>query len=218
MLALAVMSASALAQTPAPAAPAAGGAPRAAGGLVPLLIESKAFDDGGIVPLKFSLYGANTMPDFRISNAPATAQSFAIVLHDLDVAAGGNPDDNLHWLAWNIPVTQPVTQLEEGKLPEGAINGRGGRTYKGMGAPNGPRYHHYVFEFYALSAKLDIPATSARAELLEAMKGKVVAKAAYVGRFRNDTNAVRPPLPGAGAPGAGAAKDGAAAPVRPTGQ
>jgi phosphatidylethanolamine-binding protein (PEBP) family uncharacterized protein len=81
----------------------------------------------------------------------------------IDVAAGGNPDDNLHWLAWNIPVTLPVTQIEEGKLPEGSVNGRGGRAYVGMGAPNGPRYHHYVFEFYALSAKLDIAATSGRA-------------------------------------------------------
>ena len=81
----------------------------------------------------------------------------------------------------------------------------------GMGAPNGPRYHHYVFEFYALNAKLDLPAAAARPELLEAMKGKVVAKAAYVGRFRNDTNAVRPQQPGAaGAPGA--------APARPAAQ
>ncbi len=107
------------------------------------------------------------------------------------MAAAFNPEDNLHWLAWNIPATVPVTQIEEGKLPEGAVNGRG-RPYMGMGAPNGPRYHHYVFEFYALTAKIDLPATAGRAELLEAMKGKVVAKAAYVGRFRNDTNAKRP--------------------------
>jgi len=194
LLALAAMGGFASAQAPAP-----GGPPRG-GGLVPLLIESKAFEDGGIVPLKYSFYGANTLPDFKISNIPATAQSIAIILHDLDVAAGGNPDDNLHWLAWNVPVTPPMIQTEEGKLPEGAINGRGGRAYMGMGAPNGPRYHHYVFEFYALSAKLDLPATAGRPELLEAMKGKVVAKAAYVGRFRNDTNAVRPPGPGAGGP------------------
>jgi Raf kinase inhibitor-like YbhB/YbcL family protein len=209
LLTLAALSVSAMAQAPAggppPGGPPAGGPPRG-GGLVPLLIESKAFDDGGIVPLKFSFYGANTMPDFRISNIPATAQSIAVILHDLDVAAGGNPDDNLHWLAWNIPVTPPVIQVEEGKLPEGAVNGRG-RPYMGMGAPNGPRYHHYVFEFYALSSKLDLPATAGRPELLEAMKGKVVAKAAYVGRFRNDTNAPRP----AGPPGG-------AAPPRPAAQ
>lgn len=173
------------------AQPPAGGAARPP--LVPLLIESKAFEDGGIVPLKFTMYGSNTMPDFRISNIPPTAQSIAVILHDLDVAGNNNPDDNLHWLAWNIPATPPVLQIEEGKLPEGAVNGRG-RPYVGMGAPNGPRYHHYLFEFYALNSKLDLPAIPGdRPDLLAAMKGKVVAKAAYVGRFRNDTNAVRPP-------------------------
>ena len=160
--------------------------------LVPLLVESKAFEDGGIVPLKYSFYGANTLPDFKLSNLPDGTQSIAIILHDLDVAPAFNSDDNLHWLAWNIPATVPVTQIEEGKLPEGSVNGRNGRPYMGMGAPNGPRYHHYVFEFYALDSKLDLPVSGGRAELLEAMKGKVLAKAAYVGRFRNDTNAVRP--------------------------
>jgi Raf kinase inhibitor-like YbhB/YbcL family protein len=185
--------------------PAAGGAPSSGPArwtLVPMLIESKAFEDGGIVPLKYSFYGANTLPDFKVSNLPAATQSIAIILHDLDVAAAFNPEDNLHWLAWNIPAAAPVTQIEEGKLPEGSVNGRNGRAYMGMGAPNGPRYHHYVFEFYALSAKLDLPVTGARAELMEAMKGKVLAKAAYVGRFRNDTNAVRPAGPGGAQGGA----------------
>ncbi len=175
--------------------------------LVPMLVESRAFADGGIVPLKYSMYGANTLPDFTLSNLPETTQSIAIILHDLDVAAAYNPEDNLHWLAWNIPATVPVTHIEEGKLPQGSVNGRNGRPYLGMGAPNGPRYHHYVFEFYALNTRLDLPVSAGRAELLEAMKGKVVAKAAYVGRFRNDTNAVRPSGPGGAA--------GAAAPPRP---
>jgi len=189
VLVLAATGATAVAQQSAPGSSAPAG-PRWK--LVPLLVESKAFEVGGIVPLKYSFYGANTLPDFKLSNLPDTTQSIAIILHDLDVAPAYNSEDNLHWLAWNIPATVPVTQIEEGKLPEGAVNGRNGRTYMGMGAPNGPRYHHYVFEFYALNAKLDLPASGGRAELLEAMKGKVVAKAAYVGRFRNDTNAVRP--------------------------
>jgi Raf kinase inhibitor-like YbhB/YbcL family protein len=203
VLILAATGATAVAQQPA----AGGSAPAVPRWkLVPLLVESKAFEDGGIVPLKYSFYGANTLPDFKLSNLPDTTQSIAIILHDLDVAPAYNSEDNLHWLAWNIPATVPVMQIEEGKLPEGSVNGRNGRTYMGMGAPNGPRYHHYVFEFYALNAKLDLPASGGRAELLEAMKGKVVAKAAYVGRFRNDTNAVRPSGPGgAGGPGAASA-------------
>lgn len=198
VLVLAATGATAVAQQTAAGSSAPAGQARWT--LVQMVVESKAFEDGGIVPLKYSFYGTNTLPDFKLSNLPVNTQSIAIILHDLDVAAAYNPDDNLHWLAWNIPATVPVTQIEEGKLPEGAVNGRNGRTYMGMGAPNGPRYHHYVFEFYALNAKLDLPVSGSRAELLEAMKGKVLAKAAYVGRFRNDTNAVRPSGPG-GAPG-----------------
>ena len=50
--------------------------------------------------------------------------------------------------------------------------------------PAGPRYHHYVFELYALSGMLDLPADATRDQLLAAMKDIIVGKAAYFGRFR----------------------------------
>ena len=40
-----------------------------------------------------------------------------------------------------------------------------------------------VFEFYALDAKLDLPATATRDDLLKALEGHVIGKAAYTGRF-----------------------------------
>jgi Raf kinase inhibitor-like YbhB/YbcL family protein len=181
VLLVATFAGHALAQQPA-GPPAQGARPA----LVPLLIESKAFADGGIVPPKFSMRGGNVQPDFTISNAPATTQSFAIILHDIDVSVGPDGGDVLHWVAWNIP--GDTKQIEEGKLPAGSVQGSNmmrQNSYMGMGAPAGPRYHHYVFEFYALNSKLDLPPTASRAELLEAIKGKVIAKAAYVGRFKS---------------------------------
>ncbi len=207
----AIGAGAAFAQQPPAGGPPGGGAggPPRGGGLVPMLVESTAFPDGGIVPLKYSMYGGSTQPDFKITAVPATAQSIALILHDIDVAAGGNTDDNLHWMAWNIPTSNGTAIMEEGKLPDGAV-GKGGRgpAFMGPGAPNSPRYHHYVFEFYALSEKLDLPATTGRPELLAAMKGKIVAKAAYVGRFRNDTNA--PMQGGGGGPPRAPAAQGAA--------
>jgi hypothetical protein len=41
-----------------------------------------------------------------------------------------------------------------------------------------------VFELFALSAMLDLPADATRVQLLDAMKDIIVGKAAYVGRFR----------------------------------
>jgi Raf kinase inhibitor-like YbhB/YbcL family protein len=153
--------------------------------LPPLLMQTDAFPDGGVIPIKYARAGENVQPGFRFSNAPESTVSYAIIFHDLDVAIGGNTDDVVHWIVWNIPAS--AGGIPEGGLPEGAVQGRnlmGQNSYFGPGAPPGPRDHHYVFELYALNAMLDLPPTAGRAELLQAMAGKVVAKAAYVGRFR----------------------------------
>ena len=155
--------------------------------LPPLLMETDAFPDGGVVPARYTSRGGNVQPGFRFSNAPEGTVGYAIIFHDLDVAIGGNTGDVLHWMAWNIPAA--AGGIPEGGLPEGSVQGRnlmGQSTYMGPGAPPGPRDHHYVFELYALNADLDIPATASRDELLAAMDGKVVAKAAYVGRYRGE--------------------------------
>ena len=152
--------------------------------LPPLLMESTAFEDGGIVPQKFA-GREGVQPGFTFSNAPEGTVSYAIIFHDLDVALQGGTNDVLHWIAWNIPAA--AKGIPEGKLPDGSVTGKNvanQNSYFGPGAPPGPRYHHYVFELYALSANLDLPNTAGRPELLAAMNGKIVAKAAYVGRFR----------------------------------
>jgi Raf kinase inhibitor-like YbhB/YbcL family protein len=154
--------------------------------LPPLLMQTDAFPDGGIVPQKYAGRGG-VQPGFKFTGAPEGTVSYAIIFHDLDVAIGGNTGDVLHWIAWNIPAA--AGGIPEGKLPDGSVQGAnitGQNAYFGPGAPNGPRYHHYVFELYALNANLDLPATAGRDELLKAMAGKITAKSAYVGRYRNE--------------------------------
>ncbi len=165
-----------------------GGGARGGGGrgfsLPPLLMETTAFPDGGIIPEKYTGRGG-VQPGFKFSNAPAGTVSYAIIFHDLDVAFKGNTADVLHWMTWNIPAS--ANGIPEGNLPPGSVQGNnlmGQPNYMGPGAPPGPRYHHYVFELYALNANLELPATASRDDLLKAMEGKVVAKSSYVGRFR----------------------------------
>jgi len=158
---------------------------RGGGAIPPLLMETDAFPDGGIVPERYAGRGGNIQPGFTFSNIPDGAVSFAIIFHDLDVALGGRKDDVLHWLAWNIPAS--AGGIPEGSLPNGSVSGTAGvgrGSYFGPGAPAGPRYQHYVFELYALSEMLDIPADSSREALLDAMQGKIVGKSAYFGRSR----------------------------------
>jgi Raf kinase inhibitor-like YbhB/YbcL family protein len=147
-------------------------------------VKSKAFEDGGVIPLKFTSHGDNIQPDFTITGAPDTTKSYAIIMHDIEVSISPNGDDVTHWVAFNIP--SPT--IEQGKLPAGSVDGNNVRNapgYMGSGAPMKDRFHHYVWEFYALNANLELPAGATRAQVVEAMKGKVVAKAAYVGRYAN---------------------------------
>jgi Raf kinase inhibitor-like YbhB/YbcL family protein len=155
------------------------------GGGPPFMVTTTAFEDGGVVPEKYAARGDNLQPGFRFTNVPATATSFAVIFHDIEVSLQGGTDDVLHWMAWNIPAAGAA--IPEGSLPAGSVSGNNIRQmpgYMGPGAPVGERYHHYVFEFYALSANLDLPATATRPELIAAMAGKVVGKVAYVGRYR----------------------------------
>jgi Raf kinase inhibitor-like YbhB/YbcL family protein len=137
-------------------------------------METDAFEDGGIVPPRFGCF-----------DVPDDAACLALIFHDIDVALDGRTEDGLHWTVWNIP--PDAGGVPEGGLPAGAVLGRNvenRNAYLGPGAPAGPRYHHYVFELFALRRELDLPPSAGRAELLDAMEGHVVAKAAYVGRFR----------------------------------
>jgi hypothetical protein len=144
--------------------------------------------------------GGNKSPGFELhwslGNTPAPApdalKTYAVIFHDIENSTARTTADTLHWSAFNIPGTAKTLPagLGSGDLADGTRNGlgiasqggRGPAAYFGPGAGVGP-FHHYVFEFYALDTKLDLPATTTREDLLKAMDGHVIGKAAYVGRF-----------------------------------
>lgn len=191
-----------LAQPPAGKGPGGGGKGRGPAGPA-LSVTSTSFPDGGVIPMKYSFYGENKSPEFTFqwmmganaASAPEALQSYTIIFHDIE-NAGPNKSttDTLHWSAFNIPgSTKELAEgLGGGDLPDGTRNGPGIAasrpggmpSYFGPGAGPGP-FHHYVFEFYALDTKLDLPANTTRDALMKAMEGHVIGKAAYVGRFHN---------------------------------
>lgn len=200
---LASAAALALCVNAAVAQPAAGQAPAAGRGAMParvvLSVSSSAWPDGGEIPMKYSSRGENRSPDFTFNwsqggnavAAPAELQSYAIVFRDMENSTNRGTTDTLHWTLFNIPGTAKglAEGLGKGDLPDGSRNGpgianRGGNpgAYFGPGAGPGP-FHHYVFEFFALDTKLDLPATASRDDLLKAMEGHVIGKAVYTGRF-----------------------------------
>jgi Raf kinase inhibitor-like YbhB/YbcL family protein len=157
-----------------------------------------AFPDGGQFPVKYSQAaegvapGEGTSPAISWANPPAGTQSFVLNMRDMDVARNRTTDDQAHWVVWNIPGT--ATGLPEG-VPKGPQLADGsfqisatGQMYRGPGAPATGPQHHYMFELYALDAKLDVQPTSdafeTRANVMKAMQGHILGKAVYGGLFR----------------------------------
>src|SRR6188474_3459220 len=186
---LAVAVAVALSATLAAQDRGGGGGGRGGGrgpAMVPMLLESDAYADGAIVPAKYSNAGGSTMPAFKITNIPMGTVSFAVIFHDIEPVVGNPPGDVLHAMFWNVPAASAGWSegpQDGSKMPAGTVMGNnitGKPIYMGPGAPAGPRYHHYIFEVYALNANLDIPPASTREAFYAALVGKVVGKAAYV--------------------------------------
>ena len=117
------LAGSAFAQPPA--------APQKAAPRPALTLSSTAFEDGGIIPNKYS--GADAHPGSPMlawTDVPAGVVTFAMIMHDTDVAAQKKAEDNLHWMVFNIPGS--TTGLPEGapptvNLPDGAIQAKASR-------------------------------------------------------------------------------------------
>ena len=187
-------SAALLAQGPPPGGGQGRGGPGRGPQTPPLIMTTTAWEDGGVIPDKYTGAGATQpapSPALSWTQVPPGTLSFALIMHDPEPAipAKSSKGDVTHWLIWNIPGTS--TGLPEGvangDLPDGSkqqsLRGQG---YMGPGAPPGP-YHHYTFTLYALDTKLDVtPSQNAfdtRTALLNAMDGHVLSKAVLVARF-----------------------------------
>ncbi len=162
-----------------------------------LTVTSSAYKDGGAIPKVHSLYEQNASMPLSWTAGPEGTRSFAIVMDDPDVAP---PQPVNHWVAWNVPAD--VTNLPEGfeagdrpQNPKGMAQGAnsGGKIgYAGPHPAAGDPAHHYHLQVFALDKTLDLPIGARRAELLDAMKGHVLAAGDLVGIFARPDHPAKP--------------------------
>jgi Raf kinase inhibitor-like YbhB/YbcL family protein len=155
----------------------------------PAFQMTSVYDNGDWISVQYTCGVPNgSSPGVQWTDAPQGTMSFALIFHDTDTAAGNGAMDVTHWILWNIPSS--ATKLPPGVQPDASPEGiqqgknvRGVNGYQPPCPPVGARPHHYVFELYALDAKVDLPAGSSRADLLKAMDGHIIGKASLVGIF-----------------------------------
>ncbi|MDE3056410.1 MAG: YbhB/YbcL family Raf kinase inhibitor-like protein [Bacteroidota bacterium] len=150
-----------------------------------ITVISAAFNDGELIPKKFTCDGANISPALTWSSFPARTKTFAIIADDPDAPAG----TWVHWVVFNIP--QSVATLSE-NIPHDEILSNGAKQGKndfgdiGYGGPCPPRgTHRYFFKMYALDTALNLEAGCTKEDLLDAMHGHILAQGQLMGRYHH---------------------------------
>jgi len=147
-------------------------------------ITSSAFEEGEMIPKKYTCDDVDISPPLKWSNVPEGAKTIALICDDPDAPVG----TWVHWVLYNLPAS--ITELPENIPPEktlsnGAKQGTSDFGRIGYGGPCPPGgTHRYYFKIYALDKELDLEPGATKSELLEAMEGSILSEGQLMGRYK----------------------------------
>jgi Raf kinase inhibitor-like YbhB/YbcL family protein len=151
-------------------------------------IQSPAFENNQVVPRRYSGDGEDVSPELKWSDIPSNAKELALIMDDPDAPT---PEPWVHWVICKISVQEK--SLPEGidkkarpSKPQGVVQGKNSWGNIGYGGPSPPRghgVHHYHFKLYALDAVLEMEPGLTKQQLLDKMKGHVLAEGELIGTF-----------------------------------
>lgn len=151
-----------------------------------LELRSEAFDDGDVIPLRYTCDGEDVSPALKWSGAPDGVEAFALVMDDPDAPTG----TFVHWVAYDIPASTtalPEEIPDQTVLPPGGIHGENSWHRLGYGGPCPPDgRHRYFFKLYALDTSLGLDPGATKRELLDAMDGHVLSEARLLGEYERE--------------------------------
>jgi len=154
------------------------------GGKMNMKLTSTAFQEGGMIPAKYTCDGANVSPPLEWSGAPQNTKSFALICDDPDAPA----KTWVHWVVFDLPASR--TSLPENVPPQETLPGggkQGMNDFKkiGYGGPCPPSgTHRYFFKLYALDAELNLDSKTTKDRLVQAMKDHILAQGELIGRYK----------------------------------
>jgi len=146
-------------------------------------LTSPAFGPGESIPAQYTCDGQDISPPLEWSEPPDGTQSLALIADDPD--APGRTW--VHWVLYNIPPetrSLPEALAVDAELPPGSQHGQNSSRRAGYSGPCPPSgTHRYFFKLYALSTVLDLSDGATKEQLLEAMKGRILAQAELMGEY-----------------------------------
>ncbi|MGD8450387.1 MAG: YbhB/YbcL family Raf kinase inhibitor-like protein [Phycisphaerae bacterium] len=154
-----------------------------------ITVTSSAFAAGETIPIRHTGDGQDVSPPLAWTGVPEQTKALALICDDPDAP---RPEPWVHWVIYRLPPTLtglPESVPGKSKLaePAGALQGKnswGTIGYRGPAPPPGHGIHHYHFRLYALDAALDLPEGLSKDDLLEKMKGRILAEGETIGTYQ----------------------------------
>lgn len=141
------------------------------------------FKDGESIPSKYTCDGANETLKLSVEDVPPNTKSLALIMDDPDIPDFVKKKFGIkefdHWILFNIaPNAKEIGPLTHGVHGK---NSSGENKYTGPCPPD--KEHRYFFRLFALDTMLDLKEGAAKQQVLDAMKGRVLAQAQLIGRY-----------------------------------
>jgi Raf kinase inhibitor-like YbhB/YbcL family protein len=156
-------------------------------------VQSSAFKSGEAIPKKYTGEGQDVSPPLEWRDPPTGTQEFALICDDPDAPSA---EPWVHWVIYGLPadvrslpegIASGKSQLTEPAAARQGMNSWGSGVtvgYRGPMPPQGHGTHHYHFKLHALGRKLDVPPAATKQQLLNTMKGHVLAKCDLIGTYQ----------------------------------
>ncbi|MCA9363774.1 YbhB/YbcL family Raf kinase inhibitor-like protein [Candidatus Kaiserbacteria bacterium] len=149
-----------------------------------MTLTSPAFEEGGIIPSKYTCDGDNVNPELHVAGVPEGAASLVLVMDDPDIPdavkerLGTEKFD--HWVLYNIPADTSVI-AENTSVGNEGLTSRGETGYVGSCPPDGE--HRYIFRLYALSGTLNFLVAPTLDEVETAAASMALESTTLTGRY-----------------------------------
>jgi len=158
--------------------------PKEGSNMATLQLTSTAFNEGELIPSKYTCDGKDISPPLQWSGIPQNTKSLALICDDPDAPSG----TWVHWVAYYIPPT--VSELPEGvptkeTTSDGLKQGTNDFKKIGYGGPCPPSgTHRYYFKLYALDTELQLSSKAKKSDIEKAMKGHILATGQLMGKYK----------------------------------
>ena len=132
-------------------------------------VSSEAFDHNEPIPAQYTADGEGLSPPLQWRGVPMNAEAVVMLVEDAD---SPTPRPLVHAIVWDLPGS-------DASLPEGAVSA----LWLPPDPPAGRGAHRYVFQVFAIDTVPRFESQPGRAELLDKIKGHVIAKGLLIGTY-----------------------------------